>query len=61
MTKLTFTPAPVGNRFHCTCGGEQFFIAMEGEERPTGPVDNIECTACHEMFCVEIKSLITNE
>lgn len=53
---LEFTPAPVGNRFHCPhCGGEAFFIALEAEDTPSGPLDNIECIGCHQMWTVSVR------
>jgi hypothetical protein len=33
-----------------------FFIQNEGEERAEGPVDNIECTRCHAMYHVSVRS-----
>ena len=56
---LEFMPCPVGNKFRCpTCGGEVFFIALEGEDTPSGPLDNIECIGCHQMCTVAESSKI---
>ena len=53
---LLFSPAPVGNRFKCDgCGGEVFFIALEAEATPSGPMDNIECFGCHKMWVVAVR------
>ena len=48
--KIEFDKTVIGNRFHCECGSEKFFIALEGEKTPLGAIDNIECIACHGMF-----------
>ena len=52
---IEFIPTLVGNRFHCDCGSEQFFIALEGEDTPSGAIDNIECIVCHRMFVMRVR------
>ena len=53
--KIEFDKTVIGNRFHCECGSEKFFIALEGEETPLGAIDNIECIACHGMFTMTVR------
>lgn len=44
--------SPVGNRLQCRCGGEQFFVLGQAEERPGDEdmTDSVECSACHAMY-----------
>ncbi|KKL65540.1 hypothetical protein LCGC14_2153940 [marine sediment metagenome] len=42
------------NKLSCPCGHRLFFIFEESEEEGNNTLSNVECTACHKMYTLEL-------